>query len=238
MLELCYITSSFYQYMSQLLRILDWEKKLSSSSGTPPHLGFNRKDARAFLTILYGTSAIDLHWDEDANHKLQERGVSVHEKLVCSSNLPERVIYEFNQLEDEIQVRVRANLRRVLIPTNAQGKLDVMLPIEVLEQLIEKAGFDWLYSEKGRGWIFWSEKDFQEGCSDQAGINRSIPYLSDWLVCNNDLNRRLVIWDRYRITAAIIYTDSCRKVYRQHLGANRRNLVHTFNNRRTDQKYS
>ncbi len=218
--------------MSRLLRYLDWEKKLTGPTTGPAHFDFFQKDARAFLTTLYGASGFDLFWDNAADPLIQARSVDVQESLLDHPHFPVEALFELNQLEDSIQNRVRTNFRRVITPTDRQGKLDGILPIEVLEHLLEKAGRDWLYSSKAKGWLFWSEEDFNDASASKTAINNAIEPLAEWLIVDDNISSDRVFWDRCRYMSVIIYNEQYRRAYRKHLAITRNKLIQTWNNRR------
>ena len=108
---------------------LHWQRHINTEAKGPVHLYFSSQDARSFLRtwIALGTS------DEIKQGK-------INADITSLPNFPLDIARALDSIPADLIQLTRKAIQKVLIPTDAQGHLDVLLPIDVLKGVIATAG--------------------------------------------------------------------------------------------------
>lgn len=115
---------------------LDWQRKVQSEPSTPPHLGFTPRECRGFIHSFIALDTIDFqsrcnNGSEDEMHLIA---------LMEDGDFPIRTLSDIQRFTEEERNEVRSSINRVFLPTDSQGRLDVLLPIDVLTGVIQNVG--------------------------------------------------------------------------------------------------
>lgn len=107
-------------------RSLGWTNVLSIDDEFPPHLRLSFRDTRYLLQTLVALDAID--------------GKNLDESFFERPDFPMHGYHELLALTDRERDLVRADLRRIFVPTNKMGRLDDRLPIDILIDALGNTG--------------------------------------------------------------------------------------------------
>ncbi len=227
MLHLCLMIIMAERYQ----RWLSWEKHVGNVA--PPHFSFSAVEARAFLTALHFVSAKEIYDASSNADKILQRLNEVGAGLDAFTNYPSRSAREFYDVDDKVYKGVRANLQAVLVRTERPTQLDVLLPIDILKQVLLQAGREWLFVDPGNGWVFFDEADFKNLAAAKVFSRQDMIGLPHWLIDNDNLNYSGCVWDVYRKLAVLVFDPQYIDQYRAHLAQVRRDLRLSWNHRRS-----
>ena len=107
-------------------RSLGWTNVLSIDDDFPPHLRLSFRDTRYLLQTLVALDTID--------------GENLGSGFIERPDFPMNSYHELLALTDRDRDVVRADLRRMFLPTNKMGRLVDLLPIDILIDALANTG--------------------------------------------------------------------------------------------------
>ncbi len=121
---------------------LDWKSKVTSEQSTPAHVDFSSSDCRDFIRSFIAMDTIDFQSRCTRGSEADENLAA----LMTEGDFPISTYTEIQRFTEEERNQIRASLSRVLLPTDSNGRLDVLLPIDVLTSIIQNVGESRLFS--------------------------------------------------------------------------------------------
>lgn len=196
-------------------RSLGWRRVLDGEDETPPHLKLSTRDTRQLLHTLVAMDTMDCRDSRDLQITDGSESISVIEL----PDFPLLTYHELLAFTDDERAVVRADLKRVFVPTNKHGRLEVFLPIDVLIATLGNVGKKPLFETMGE-------------------INQSAQLLNvlpEWRI-NHQVTEALTTYSLCLEMTGWLNNDNAAKKLSKALAEKRDHTIQTFNNRRTQVK--
>ncbi len=193
-------------------RSLGWRQVLDIDDEIPPHLKLSPRDTRGLIQTLVAIDTIDC---ADKTELVYDDG-DVKISLIEQPDFPIITYGELLAFTEEERDVVRRDLKRVFVPTNKAGRLDVFLPIDILVATLGNVGKKPLFTDPGE-------------------INQSsdlLAALPDWRI-NHQVTEQLPTYNLcVELTGWLKNPEAGQKLLNA-LVKRRRHVINTFNNRRS-----
>lgn len=191
-------------------RSLGWRQVLDSDGEVPPHLKLSPRDTRGLIQTLVAMDTIDC--SDQTALVYEEEGDRI--SLIEQPDFPLITYSELLAFTEKERDIVRSDLQRVLVPTNKDGRLDVLLPIDILVATLGHVGKKPLFTDPGE--IHQS--------------NDLLNVLPEWRI-NHQVTEQLGTYNLCVELTAWLKNPSARQKLMQALARRRTLVINTFNNR-------
>ncbi len=210
---------------------LVWRQRLAERTpGHPIHVYFKAEEARAFLHTLIATTTFDEEHAVTAESKPAELQVvepsddNQEDDMSIEANankvidgFPCEAYEAFSTLSNPERMAIRQDLRSVLLPIDANNRLEDYIPIQILFQIVEAATDNDLFPissmREPRKYLY------------QAGIMEN--YL-EWILETNISDFSTVYTLCLELTT-ILNTPELLKVFKKTLAEHRQVVIETWN---------
>lgn len=196
-------------------RSLGWRKVLDGEDETPPHLKLSPRDTRHLLHTLVAMDTIDCKDPRD----LQITDGSASMSVIELPDFPLVTYHELLAFTDDERAVVRTDLKRVFVPTNKHGRLEVCLPIDVLIATLGNVGMKPLFETIGE-------------IHQSAQLLNVLP---EWRI-NHQVTEALTTYSLCVEITGWLNNDIAAKKLSKALAEQREHTIQTFNNRCTQTK--